>query len=57
MMIGTGLYINFGTRTSVAMVIGLEIIGDFGPTLLFQGLWLLFRTLLARSILRERQRL
>lgn len=56
-MIGTGLYINFGTRTSVAMVIGLEIIGDFGPTLLFQGLWLLFRTLLARSILRERQRL
>lgn len=37
MTIGTGLYIMFGTDTSVAMVIGLEIFGALGPSLLFQG--------------------
>lgn len=37
MTLGTGLYITLGTGTSVAMVIGLEIIGAFGPALLFQG--------------------
>ena len=37
MTIGTGLYITFGTGTSVATVIGLEIVGAFGPALLFQG--------------------
>ncbi|KAM5341517.1 hypothetical protein ACJ41O_014548 [Fusarium nematophilum] len=37
MTIGTGLYINFGTETSVAMVVGLEIFGGLGPALLFQA--------------------
>ncbi|KAK7959687.1 uncharacterized protein PG986_004541 [Apiospora aurea] len=37
MTLGTGLYITFGPETSVAMVIGLEILGAFGPALLFQG--------------------
>jgi MFS family permease len=37
MTLGTGLYITFGTDTSVAMVIGLEIVGALGPALLFQG--------------------
>lgn len=37
MTIGTGLYISFGTDTSVATVIGLEIFGALGPALLFQG--------------------
>jgi hypothetical protein len=37
MTLGTGLYICFGTKTSVAVVIGLEIVGSFGPALLFQA--------------------
>ncbi|KAF7554726.1 hypothetical protein G7Z17_g2706 [Cylindrodendrum hubeiense] len=37
MTIGTGLYIHFGTETSVSVVIGLEIFGALGPALLFQG--------------------
>ena len=37
MTLGTGLYINFGTDTSVAVVVGLEIVGAFGPALLFQA--------------------
>lgn len=37
MTIGTGLYIHFGTDTSVATVVGLEIFGALGPALLFQG--------------------
>jgi MFS family permease len=37
MTLGTGLYITFGTDTSVATVVGLEIIGALGPALLFQG--------------------
>ena len=37
MTLGTGLYIHLGTNTSVAVVVGLEIVGSFGPALLFQG--------------------
>ncbi|RQM04546.1 hypothetical protein DH86_00004399, partial [Scytalidium sp. 3C] len=37
MTIGTGLYINFGTNTSIAALVGLEIVGGLGPALLFQG--------------------
>ncbi|PSR79581.1 MFS multidrug transporter-like protein [Coniella lustricola] len=37
MALGTGLYITFGTRTSVAATVGLEILGGLGPALLFQG--------------------
>lgn len=37
MTLGTGLYIHLGTDTSVAVVVGLEIVGAFGPTLLFQA--------------------
>ncbi|KAJ4424724.1 hypothetical protein N0V82_000652 [Gnomoniopsis sp. IMI 355080] len=37
MTIGTGLYILFGTDTSVATIVGLEIFGALGPSLLFQG--------------------
>lgn len=37
MTLGTGLYIYFGANTSVAVVVGLEIIGAFGPALLFQA--------------------
>jgi len=37
MTIGTGLYITFGTDTSVAIVVGLEIVGALGPALLFQA--------------------
>jgi len=37
MTLGTGLYISFGTHTSVAVIVGLEIIGSFGPALLFQA--------------------
>ncbi|KAK7995221.1 hypothetical protein PG990_013994 [Apiospora arundinis] len=37
MTVGTGLYITFGPDTSIAMVVGLEILGAFGPALLFQG--------------------
>jgi hypothetical protein len=37
MTLGTGLYINFGTDTSIAVIVGLEIIGSFGPALLFQA--------------------
>ncbi|KAK6604443.1 hypothetical protein QC760_004063 [Botrytis cinerea] len=37
MTLGTGLYIHFGADTSVAVVIGLETIGAFGPSLLFQA--------------------
>ena len=37
MTLGTGLYMTFGTDTSVAMIVGLEIVGAFGPALLFQG--------------------
>ena len=34
---GTGLYITFGADTSVAMVVGLEIVGALGPAPLFQA--------------------
>lgn len=34
---GTGLYITFGADTSVAMIVGLEIVGALGPALLFQA--------------------
>jgi MFS family permease len=37
MATGTGLFITFGTDTSVAMVVGLEIVGALGPALLFQA--------------------
>lgn len=37
MTLGTGLYIIFGANTSVAVIVGLEIIGAFGPALLFQA--------------------
>lgn len=37
MTIGTGLYISFGPDTSVAVVVGLEIVGAPGPALLFQA--------------------
>ncbi|KAL6885757.1 major facilitator superfamily domain-containing protein [Trichoderma evansii] len=37
MTIGTGLYITFGSGTSVAKVVGLQIFGGLGPALLFQG--------------------
>ncbi|KAE9366564.1 MFS multidrug transporter-like protein [Stipitochalara longipes BDJ] len=37
MAIGTGLYITFGADTSVAMIVGIEIVGAFGPALLFQA--------------------
>jgi hypothetical protein len=37
MTLGTGLYILFGADTSVPVVIGLEIIGAFGPALLVQA--------------------
>ncbi|KAI3325327.1 MFS general substrate transporter [Xylariaceae sp. AK1471] len=36
MTLGTGLYIMFGVDTSVAVVVGLEIVGALGPALLFQ---------------------
>ena len=35
--LGTGLYINFRTDTSVARIIGFEIIGGIGTALLFQA--------------------
>ncbi|KAI1458874.1 MFS general substrate transporter [Annulohypoxylon moriforme] len=37
MTLGTGLYITFGTETSTAKIIGLEIVGGLGPALLFQA--------------------
>lgn len=37
MTLGTGLYTVFGTHTSIAMIVGLEIIGAIGPSLLFQA--------------------
>ncbi|KAI0170984.1 MFS multidrug transporter-like protein [Pestalotiopsis sp. NC0098] len=37
MTLGTGLYIFFGADTSTAIVVGLEIVGAFGPALLFQA--------------------
>ncbi len=37
MTLGTGLYIKFGTDTSIAVIVGLEIIGSFVPALLFQA--------------------
>ncbi|KAI9666987.1 MAG: hypothetical protein M1831_001492 [Alyxoria varia] len=37
MTLGTGLYIVFGADTSVAVIVGLEIVGAFGPGLLFQA--------------------
>ncbi|KAM0806633.1 putative MFS multidrug transporter-like protein [Seiridium cardinale] len=37
MTLGTGLYIIFGANTSTAVVIGLEIVGAFGPALIFQA--------------------
>ncbi|KAK8029822.1 major facilitator superfamily domain-containing protein [Apiospora rasikravindrae] len=37
MTVGTGLYVTFGPGTSVAVVVGLEILGALGPALLFQG--------------------
>lgn len=35
--LGTGLYIMLGPDTTVAMIVGLEIIGALGPGLLFQA--------------------
>lgn len=37
MTLGTGLYISFRTDTSVARIIGFEIIGGIGTALLFQA--------------------
>jgi MFS family permease len=37
MALGTGLYIIFGADTSIAVIVGLEIIGAPGPALLFQA--------------------
>lgn len=37
MTLGTGLYIIFGVNTSVAVIVGLEVFGAFGPALLFQA--------------------
>ncbi|RFU32146.1 hypothetical protein B7463_g4167, partial [Scytalidium lignicola] len=37
MTLGTGLYISFGLDTSVPTIVGLEIIGALGPSLLFQA--------------------
>ncbi|KAI0154979.1 major facilitator superfamily domain-containing protein [Xylariaceae sp. FL1272] len=37
MTLGTGLYVLLGADTTTAMVVGLEIIGAFGPALLFQA--------------------
>lgn len=37
MTIGASLYTIFGTETSVATIVGLEIFGALGPSLLFQG--------------------
>jgi hypothetical protein len=37
MTLGTGLYISFQTDTSVARIIGFEIIGGIGTALLFQA--------------------
>ena len=37
MTLGTGLYINFRTDTSVARIVGFEIIGGIGTALLFQA--------------------
>lgn len=37
MTLGTGLYIIFGADTPVAVIVGLEIVGAFGPALLFQA--------------------
>lgn len=37
MTIGSGLYIIFGTGTSISTIVGLEIFGALGPALLFQG--------------------
>ena len=36
MTLGTGLYIMFGTSTSIAQIVGIEIIGGIGIALLFQ---------------------
>ena len=36
MTLGTGLYIDFGTDTSIARIIGFEIIGGIGTAFLFQ---------------------
>ena len=36
MTMGTGLYINFRTDTSIAKIVGLEIVGSIGTALLFQ---------------------
>ncbi|KAI9823824.1 MAG: hypothetical protein M1819_001125 [Sarea resinae] len=37
MTLGTGLYIDFGTDTSIARIVGFEIIGGIGTALLFQA--------------------
>ena len=37
MTLGTGLYISFGTDTSIARIAGFEIIGGIGTALLFQA--------------------
>ena len=36
MTLGTGLYIDFGTDTSIARIVGFEILGSIGTALLFQ---------------------
>lgn len=37
MALGTGLYIIFDADTTVGVIVGLQIIGAFGPALLFQA--------------------
>ena len=37
MVLGTGLYIIFDADTSIGVIVGLQIIGAFGPALLFQA--------------------
>lgn len=37
MVLGTGLYIMFDADTTVGVIVGLQIVGAFGPALLFQA--------------------
>lgn len=37
MVLGTGLYIIFDADTTIGVIVGLQIIGAFGPALLFQA--------------------
>ncbi|KAF3768043.1 MFS general substrate transporter [Cryphonectria parasitica EP155] len=49
MTIGSGLYITFGVDTSVAQILGLEIMGGLGPALLFQGPMVAIQTTVSQS--------